>query len=141
MYEFSQQELAAISRLPKEYAELKDSFPLDIINAANFYYHPKLTSTDPIQLLEIYSCYEVGALENLCADIVVKDGDLLEYRPKPDNLNPLSISACVNNEWAFLEINGVEIFNRIEKANLPKVIVDAPTIFKVVLKMLRWNCG
>jgi hypothetical protein len=119
MKDLSEYEL--LTRLPLDVAALVDNYHTDIINAAEFWNEPPFAENYIPEFIEIY----YGDAES--PHIFIVNGELKDYDV---NLldNTKSISVLVDDQWAYIQIEGQVILNRLGGVVLPDVLVSPSTL-------------
>jgi hypothetical protein len=121
MKDLSEYEWQLLTRLPLDVAALVDNYHTDIINAAEFWNEPPFAENYIPEFIEIY----YGDAES--PHIFIVNGELKDYDV---NLldNTKSISVLVDDQWAYIQIEGQVILNRLGGVVLPDVLVSPSTL-------------
>ncbi|MBD2438854.1 hypothetical protein [Nostoc sp. FACHB-110] len=122
MSEFSDYELQLLSKLPLDIALLANNYRIDILNAAEFWDEPPFPENYVPELVEIY--YEDAESPH----VFIRNGKLEDYTLIASETNAKSIAVQIDHQWAYIQIEGQEILNRLGGVVLPEVIVDLPTL-------------
>lgn len=129
-YNFTLEELAVISKLPPQFVKLREKYPLDILNAASVWSKPPLSPGTQPELIEVYYNDDSPA-------IIFIQGVLKKYTPKSSNFKANSIAVQIDDEWAYIELEGQEIINRIEGLVLPEVIANPAVVMEAVIALFK----
>lgn len=115
-YQHTPQQLEEIKQLPQSIQQLKDVYPISIANIALDYALPPLRRDDALTSMEIY--FGDDAEE---ADWFIRDG-VTEYfdEREPSDISVIRIK--VNGDWAYIQLGGKEVFNRLGDIELPSNI-------------------
>jgi len=128
-YELSEAQLAEIQeKLPPQFAALKDQYPVSISNAAEDW------DTPPYR--EGYVPYDIDIYYREYADgpdVSVVNGQLQfiyldQYVEEPD-----VIAMEIDGHWAYIQLQGRVILNRIGGVILPKVLVDSEVLLRTIV--------
>jgi hypothetical protein len=121
MKNLSEYEWQLLTKLPLDVAALVDNYHTDIINAAEFWNEPPFAENYIPEFIEIY----YGDAES--PHIFIVNGELKDYDV---NLldNTKSISVLVDDQWAYIQIEGQVILNRLGGVVLPDVLVSPSTL-------------
>jgi hypothetical protein len=125
-FQLSDYELEKIAKLPPEIAALAKNYPSDIFNAAEFWNEPPFPDNYIPELVEIY----YGDTDS--PDVFIMNGKLEDYRVHNIDDNAQSIAVQIDDQWAYIQIEGKEILNRLGGVVLPDVIVDPSMLLNSV---------
>ncbi len=120
-------EIAA--KFPPDVIALCSKYPIDILNASDSFDNPPLQHNYIPKLIEIY--YE----QTLSPQVFIMDGILEDYhlllseRQKDYN----SISVMIDHDWAYIEVEGKILLNRLGGVILPDVIIEPAKLISSVL--------
>lgn len=130
-YELSPAQIEEIdSKLPPQFARLKDKYPLTISNVAEAWdWHPYPTGYIP-QFIDIYYDDE----ETLQPDISIRNGQLTYVKLEDSITNPVLIYMTIEDDPAYVQIEGRVIFNRLSGVVLPEVAINPEFFLKSILK-------
>ncbi|MBD2503899.1 hypothetical protein [Anabaena azotica] len=126
---FNEYELGLLSKLPLDIVALAGKYRTDILNAAEFCDEPPFENGYVPELIEIY----YGDAES--SHVFVKDGILQEYNLIDLDSNSKSISVQIDSQWAYIEIEGQVILDRLGGVKLPEVIVNPAALTKSALQV------
>ncbi len=116
------------SKLPPQYAALKDKYPVAISNAAESWDIPSIPSGYVPQLIEIY--YEDEADDST---IFIKNGQLVSIRLENTVKDPTVIMMEIDDQWAYIQLEGRIILDRRGGAILPDVVVNPSVLLSTIL--------
>lgn len=120
MREFSEYELGVLSNLPMDLAVLanQESNRVSMINAAEYYNEPPFPDNYIPEFIEVY--YQDADSPHI---FIVK-GQLKDYNVAnlPDVTK--TVSVLIDDEWAYVEVEGHVILNRLGGVILPDVLVN-----------------
>lgn len=122
MTNLSEYELQLLSKMPLDIASLVNNYRTEILNAAEFWGEPPFPENHVPQFIEIY----YGDAES--PHIFIVNGELKDYNVTnlPDNTK--SISVLIDDQWAYIQIEGDVILNRLGGVVLPDVLVSPSTL-------------
>lgn len=126
---FNEYELGLLSKLPLDVVALAGKYRTDILNAGEFFDEPPFEDGYVPELIEIY----YGDAES--SHVFVKDGILQEYNLIDLDSNSKSISVQIDSQWAYIEIEGQVILDRLGGVKLPEVIVNPAALTKSALQV------
>ncbi|BAZ02850.1 hypothetical protein NIES37_68630 [Tolypothrix tenuis PCC 7101] len=131
MNNLSEYELQLLSKLPLDIAALVKNYRTDIINAAEFWDEPPLTVNHVPEFIEIY----YGDAES--PHIFIVNGELQDYNVTnlPDNTK--SISVLIDDQWAYVQIEGQVILNRLGGVILPDVLVSPSSLINSLVGVIN----
>ncbi|MBD2303437.1 hypothetical protein [Nostoc sp. FACHB-190] len=118
MGNFSDYELQLLSKLPLDIALLANNYRADILNAAEFWDEPPFPENYVPELVEIY----YGDADS--PHVFIRKGKLEDYSLIDSDANAKSIAVQIDHQWAYIQIEGQEILNRLGGVVLPEVIID-----------------
>ncbi len=126
-YKLSKGQLKEIEKLPLGIQQLKDKYPVSISNVALDYNLPRLTERDVVKSIAIYYGDDVDE-----ADWFFRDGvtEIFNDRIPKD---PHVIRMTVNGDWAYIQIEGRIVFDRLGNVTLPPVFFDIESQINGVL--------
>lgn len=115
------------STLPPLFAALKSKYPYTILNAADFWNEPPFPKSYIPHELEIY--YGEGDTSDAadsCPDLLIEDGVLQPMKLKHlvEVVPPDVCQILADGQWAYIEVEGVVLLNRLEDLVLPQVQVE-----------------
>lgn len=116
------------SKLPPQYAALKDKYPVAISNVAEYWDIPSYPSGYVPQLIEIY--YEDEADDSA---IFIKNGQLVSIRLENTVKDPTVIMMEIDDQWAYIQLEGRIILDRRGGAILPDVVVNPSVLLSTIL--------
>ncbi len=130
VYKLSPSQLKAIEKLPLGIQQLKDKYPVSISNVALDYNLPKLTEHDVVKSIVIYYGDDVDE-----ADWFFRDGvtEIFNDRIPAD---PHVIRMTVNGDWAYIQIEGRVVFDRLGSVKLQTVFFDIESQLNTALPNL-----
>lgn len=131
MNNLSEYELQLLSKLPLDIAALVNNYHTDIINAAEFWDEPPFPVNYVPEFIEIY----YGDAES--PHIFIVNGELQDYNVTnlPDNNK--SISVLIDDQWAYVQIEGQVILNRLEGVILPDVLVSPSSLINSLVGVIN----
>jgi hypothetical protein len=109
-------------KLPPQFAALKDKYPVTIAAVARDWDKPSYPQGYRPQLIEIY--YE----DDCDSAIFIWNGELVSLELEESVANPSFTVVDIDDETAYVQIEGRVILNRLGRAILPNVALD-PEIF------------
>jgi hypothetical protein len=121
--QFSAYELEQLAKLPPEIAALASYYPTDIMNAAEFWHEPPFPENYIPSLIEVY----YG--DTASSDIFILNGELRDYQIRNFDKSTPSIAVQIDDQWAYIQVEGKEILNRLGGVILPDVIVEPSILF------------
>jgi len=131
-YELSEAQLAEIQeKLPPQFAALKDQYPVSISNAAEDW------DTPPYR--EGYVPYDIDIYYRDYADgpdVSVINGQLQFIYLDHWVDDPDVIAMEIDGHWAYIQLQGRVILNRLGGAILPKVLVDSEEWLRIIIANL-----
>jgi hypothetical protein len=122
---FSNFDLQQVVQLPAEIAVFAEQQPTDIFNTANFWGNPNFPENYIPELIEIY--YE-NIIRSNGSDICILNGQLKDYQIHNFDSNIQSIAVQIDGRWAYIEVEGREILNKLSG------VVEPSTLFNSVFK-------
>ncbi|WP_375491816.1 hypothetical protein [uncultured Nostoc sp.] len=127
MTNLSEYELQLLSKLPLDIASLVNNYRTDILNAAEFWGEPPFPENHVAKFIEIY--YDDAESPH----IFIVNGELKDYNVTnlPDNTK--SISVLIDDQWAYIQIEGDVILNRLGGVVLPDVLVSPSTLINSLI--------
>ncbi len=129
-YKLEPAQIAEINtKLPPQFAALKDKYPLTISNVADFWESRPYPKDYLPQLIDIYYDDE----ETLQSAISIKNGKLVYVELEDPVTDPALIYLTIEDEPAYVQIEGRVIFNRLGGAVLPDVVTDPESLLRSIL--------
>ncbi len=122
MYPFSDYELRKIEQLPKEIADLAQKYPIDIVNVAESWEELSFPENYIPEIIEVY--YGDSAV----SDVLVVNGEIQSFTTRELEENEAVIAVHIDGKWAYIQIEGKELINKLDEIILPSVIADVPTL-------------
>jgi hypothetical protein len=139
MYKLSPVQLELIAQLPEEVAAMAATYPVDIYNAAEYWNEPDFPAGYQPVLIEIYYDDEVDG-----PDIFFLNGELLTFRLREPGIKPTSIAVEIDDQWAYIQLEGQIILDRIGGVILPDILINpgaAVSEFILELGARGWGLG
>ncbi|RUR72657.1 hypothetical protein DSM107007_56710 [Nostoc sp. PCC 7120 = FACHB-418] len=65
----------------------------------------------------------------------IVNGELEDYRLDDLDLNTKSIAVQIDDQWAYIQIEGQEILNRLGGVILPDVVIEPTALLNSVLQV------
>lgn len=115
--------------LPPQFALLKDKYPLSIYNVANHWNFRPFPEGYVPEFIDIYYKDE----DILQADISIKSGKLVYVELEDTVTDPSLIYMTIEDEPAYVQIEGKVIFNRLGGAVLPDVAINLDMMLQSIL--------
>lgn len=115
-YSLNQQDRAIISLLPAEIAALADKYPSEILNTAESWDEEPFPCGYIPEFIDVY-----------CGDesvVFIADGELKFYQPIVIARNLTSLTVMIDSNFAYIEIEGKEILNKLGGVILPDMITS-----------------
>ncbi|RUR73046.1 hypothetical protein ACF3DV_03605 [Chlorogloeopsis fritschii PCC 9212] len=128
---FSNFDLQQVAQLPAEIAVFAEQQSTDIFNTANFWGNPNFPENYIPELIEIYYG---NTIRSNGSDICILNGQLKDYQIHNFDSNIQSIAVQIDGRWAYIEVEGREILNKLSGVVLPDVVVEPSTLFNSVFK-------
>lgn len=103
-----------ISKLPPEIASLADRYPSEILNTADSWDEKPFPNGYIPKSIEVY-----------CGDeevVFILDGLLDFYQPITIGRNSTSLTVMIDSNFAYIEIEGKEILNKLGGVVLPDIV-------------------
>lgn len=115
-YELSPAQIEEIdTKLPPQFAALKDKYPVAISNAAEYYDAPPFEKGYVPEIIEVYYGEEADS-----AGILAWNGsvsvDLNNYQP-----NSLVLMKQIDGQWAYIQIGSIILLDRAIGVVLPPI--------------------
>lgn len=129
MNNFSEYELNLLAKLPLDIALLAGKYRIDIINAAEFWDEPPFPENYLPEMIEIY----YGNTPS--SHVFILNGKLEEYRLDEVDINPNSIAVQIDDQWAYIQVEGQEILNRLGGVVLPDLVIKPSALLNSVLQV------
>ena len=105
-YEFALYELQQIALLPLDIQALKDKYPVDIANVAEYYFEPPLELGYKPTVVEFF--YDDASEP----EMMILDGKLDCLEPRKPNPNYPLTAMMVDGHWVYMEIEGRVLLDR-----------------------------
>lgn len=105
-YEIPSDLLEEIAKLPPHIRALKDKYPIEIANVAEYFLEPPLEAGYEHTIIEIF---HDDATE---PEIIIIRGELDFYEPEEPNPNYPVTAIRVDGHWVYIEIEGSRILDR-----------------------------
>ncbi|MBD2451149.1 hypothetical protein H6G76_29270 [Nostoc sp. FACHB-152] len=113
-YPLNQRDWQIISKLPPEIASLADRYPSEILNTADSWDEEPFPNGYIPESIEVY-----------CGDeevVFIIDGLLDFYQPTTIGRNSTSLTVMIDSNFAYIEIEGKEILNKLGGVVLPDIV-------------------
>lgn len=120
------------SKLPPQFAALKDKYPQTINNVAEFWEYPAYPTGHVPKYIDIFYNDD----DFFTPAIEIENGNLRRVELEDSVTDPTLIYMAVDEEAAFVQIEGQVILNRLEGVILPDVAVNPETLLKSILNGL-----
>lgn len=117
------------SKLPPQFAALKDKYPLTIYNVAEFWDLPPYLKDYVPESIDIYYRDE----NSMQADIAIRNGKLVYVELEDPITDPTLIYMTIEDDPAYVQIEGRVIFNRLGGAILPEIAINAEVMLRSIL--------
>ncbi|NBD15519.1 MAG: hypothetical protein GVY04_05040 [Cyanobacteria bacterium] len=133
-YEFSEKELADINeKLPPQYAALKDKYPVSIANAADDWDTPPYPEGYVPQSIDIY--YQEH--DALGPGLTIEDGKIgsIQFNNWVNDSDVIGVE--IDSSWAYIQVEGRVILNRIGGAVLPNVLQSPELLLKATIAKIQ----
>jgi hypothetical protein len=129
-YELEPAEIEEInSKLPPQFAALKDKYPQTISNIATHWELPPYPPGYIPEDIDIY--YEDDNF--IDSAIAIENGHLTSVLLEDSVTDPSLIYMAIENDPAYVQIEGKVIFNRLGGAVLPKVAINLEFMLRSIL--------
>jgi len=127
-YEFSECDLQRIIKLPTWIQELKDKYPVSVVNTADTWeQQPLLVDYIPREI-EVFYGDDVDD-----SDLFIRDGKLYSFSLRePVDANVIQV--LIDGNWAYIQVEGQIVLDRLGGVILPEVVVNPEAILHSVLK-------
>lgn len=125
-YHFSEYDLREIAKLPSDIAVLANKYPCEIINIADAWNDDPFPDGYIPRIFEIY----YGTSDD--ANVYIVDGVLQDYNVPEKDGHTSSVSILFDGNFAYIEIEGREILNKLGGAVLPHVTIDPSTLVNML---------
>ena len=116
------------SKLPPQYAALKDKYPVAISNAAESWDKPPFPPGYIPRSIDVYYADEADG-----PDICLENGELTFINLRDASPESTVIQVDINGSWSYIQIEGRVILNRLVGVVLPDVLVHPAVLMEVVL--------
>lgn len=131
--ELSPSELAEINeKLPPQYAALKDKYPVQIVNVADDWDTPPYPNGYVPQDIEVYYHAEGNG-----GDLYVRDGKLKSISLDSEVNDPEIIAVEIDGNWAYIQIEGRVILNRIGGAIFPDFLSKPDLLLRAIIAKIK----
>ncbi|MHC5746496.1 MAG: hypothetical protein ACYTXT_32300 [Nostoc sp.] len=127
-YPLSDYDRKQIAKLPPDIAALADKYPSEILNTADSW------DNLPFDVNYFPECLEVYSGDADDANIFVLNGVLKDYVPVPAEKNTSSITVMIDGEFAYIEIEGRQVLNKLGGIVLPEVAINPDVLIQSILK-------
>jgi hypothetical protein len=127
-YHFSEYDLREIAKLPAEIAVLAEKYPCEIINIADAWNEEPFPDGYIPHIFEIY----YGTSDD--ANVYIVDGVLQDYNVPAKGGNTPSVSILFDGNFAYIEIEGREVLNKLGGAVLPHVTINPSTLINMLTR-------
>jgi hypothetical protein len=128
-YEFCEYDLKLIAKLPPSIQALKEKYPVSIVNAAEYWDEPPLPEGYIPGDVEVFYGDDVND-----SDLLILNGNLDSFTLEEPEGEPPVMSVLIDGSWAYIQIEGQIILNRLGGVALPDVLVDPAALLQSVLK-------
>lgn len=129
-YELEPAELEEINtKLPPQFAVLKDKYPQTIANLARYWELPPYPINYVPECIDIY--YEDDNF--IDSAIAIENGNLTCVQLEDPVIDPTLIYMAIENDPAYVQIEGKVIFNRLGGAVLPSVAIKLEVMLHSIL--------
>ncbi|MBD2651184.1 hypothetical protein [Nostoc foliaceum] len=127
-YPFSDYDRKQLAKLPPDIAALADKYPSEILNTADSWDNLPFDANYFPECLEVYS----GDADD--ANIFVLNGVLKDYVPSYAEKNTSSITVMIDGEFAYIEVEGRQVLNKLGGIVLPEVAINPELLIQSILK-------
>ena len=117
------------SKLPPQFAALKDKYPLTICNVAEFWDLSGYPEGYIPEWIDIYYKDE----PTMQADISIRDGQLTYVELEDPVTDPSLIYMTIEDDPAYVQIEGKVIVNRLKGVVLPDALVNSEVMLRSIL--------
>lgn len=117
------------SKLPPQFAALKDKYPLTIYNVAEFWDLPPYSKNYLPEYIDIYYRDE----NSMQADIAIRNSKLVYVELEDTITDPTLIYMTIEDDPAYVQIEGRVIFNRLGGVILPAIAINAEVMLRSIL--------
>lgn len=129
-YELSPAQIEEIdSKLPPQFAALKDKYPQTIANVADFWDLPPYPTGYVPQFIDIY--YEDD--NYLKPAVAIENGKVTYVELEDPATDPTLIYMAIEDDPAYVQIEGRVIFNRLGGAFMPDVAINPEALLRSIL--------
>ncbi|BAY14082.1 hypothetical protein [Calothrix sp. NIES-2098] len=128
MKNFSNYELHLLAKLPLDVAALAEKYRIDIINAAEFWDEPPFPDNYVPEMIEIYYGNTISP------HVFILNGQLEDYKLDDLDINRKSIAVQIDDQWAYIQVEGQEILNRLGGVVLPDAVIEPSALLNSILK-------
>lgn len=127
-YTFSLTELEGIQKMPPWMQDLAEKYPIEIANAVEVWSENEFPNNYVPTSIEVY--YEPSDEP----DIFIYEREVINYLVKESLQTSTSIMVDIDGRWAYVEIEGKVIVDKLGGVILPEVIVDPSLLMSTALK-------
>ncbi len=117
------------SKLPPQFAVLKDKYPLTIYNVADSWSFPPYPKGYVPEFIDIY----YNDKDTMRSDISIQNGRLVYVELEDPVTDPALIYMTIEDEPAYVQIEGRVIFNRLGGAILPEIAINTEVMLRSIL--------
>lgn len=130
-YDFVPCELEAIAKLPVEMQALKDKYPIQIVNVADYFFEPPLPEGYVPEILEIF--YDLASEPAM----LFLHGKLDCFTPQAPDPNASLVAVMADGHWVYTEIEGKVLLDRRGGLVLPEVAVNPDALLQASVAHLK----
>lgn len=105
-------------KLPPQFAALKEKYPVAIVNAADDWDRKPCPEGYAPKMIEVYYKDEADI-----PSLFIENGELTFLDPEDNLADTTLIMMSIDDHWAYIQVEGRVILNRIGGAILPDVVV------------------
>lgn len=116
-----------IKKLPQEFQSLAQKYPNSIASAALDWDKPNLSQSDPITEISVYYTDD-GEQPDMFINHRNELQDFITDIPSHD-----VVCICVSGYWAYIEIEGKIILDRLGNFQLPPIVVNQKVLEPLLL--------
>lgn len=117
------------SKLPPQFIALKDKYPQTIFNIARYWDLPAYTSGYIPEYIDIF--YEDDNF--IDPAITIKNENLTCVELEDPVVDPKLIYMAIEDDPAYVQVEGRVIFNRLGGTVLPEVLIDVEVMLRAIL--------
>jgi hypothetical protein len=127
-YEFSESDLKRINSLPAWIQVLKDKYPVSVCNAADTWNESPLPSGYIPEAIEVFYGDDVNS-----PDLFTRNGKIHSFNlSKPSDTSVIQL--LIDGIWAYIQVEGRVVFDRLGGAVLPDIVIDPIILAKWFLQ-------